>query len=79
MARIDITRFKENLITNCKVHNLVEGEYAVIEVGNQKFFQINTFGSDNRQISGKVSQSIQFDQETLEFIVQIYNKRFAPK
>jgi hypothetical protein len=80
MARIDIKRFKENKIKNSKLHNLVEGEYSIVHVNdNLKLLQIDTFGSDDRQIGGKVSQSIQLDYDVLELLVKIFQEKFRVK
>lgn len=76
MARIDISRFSESKSKNQRPHNLISGEYTIIYLENQKLLQIDTFGSDDRQIKGKMSQSIQLDKAVLEKLVNIYFEKF---
>ncbi|MGH4125489.1 MAG: McrB family protein [Clostridium sp.] len=55
-----------------KTHSEVAGSYTIFinEDGNQ-FLQIDTFGSPDRKIQEKVSQTIQFDRETGEFLLNL--------
>ncbi len=76
MARIDVKRFSESKNKNQRVHNLISGEYSIVHHGDEKLLQIDTFGSDDRQIKGKISQSIQLDKEVLEKLVSIYMAKF---
>ena len=41
----------------------VECGYAVIDVGGQHYLQLETYGSSDRQIPGKISQTLQRDKE----------------
>ena len=45
------------------VHKTTEATYSVFTDNGEKFFQIDTYGSEERQIKDKVSQSIQFDKD----------------
>ena len=56
---------------NAKLHNEVEATYNIVVNNSESYIQINTFGSDNRAIKGKVSQSIQLSQEVIKEINQI--------
>lgn len=47
------------------VHSEVECSYTIIENEDGKFLQIDTYGSANRQIKGKKSQSIRFSQDAI--------------
>jgi hypothetical protein len=58
MARIDSLEPKESRAH--KLHEPVEATYQVFQVGDQTVLQIDTYGSTNREIAGKTSQSIQF-------------------
>ena len=48
---------------NAKLHNEVEATYNLVVKNGEIYIQINTFGSDDRAIKGKVSQSIQLSKE----------------
>ena len=55
-----------------KIHSEVAGSYTVfINDDGKQFLQINTFGSPDRKIQEKVSQTIQFDRETGEFLLNL--------
>ena len=45
------------------IHKTTEATYSVFTEEGKKFFQIDTYGSDDRQFKDKVSQSIQFDKD----------------
>lgn len=49
------------------IHQKVDATYStfVDDLGN-KFFQIDTYGSPDRKIAGKKSQTMQFDSEGLK-------------
>ena len=58
-------------------HKPIKGDYFVFESNGAKFLQINTYGSDGRQIPGKISQTIQFSEDAikqLKEIIDIYFK-----
>jgi hypothetical protein len=41
----------------------VECGYAIIDVGGQRYIQLETYGSSDRKIPGKISQTFQLDKE----------------
>lgn len=53
---------KINLEKN-STHQSVECSYSIIDTPEGKLLQIDTYGSANRQIKGKKSQSIRFSKE----------------
>jgi hypothetical protein len=59
------------------VHKKTEATYFLIEdkMGN-KYLQIDTFGSDEREIPGKVSQSIQFSPEAIAQLKELLLQNF---
>jgi PBP1b-binding outer membrane lipoprotein LpoB len=59
---------------NARLHNEVEATYNLVNKNGETYIQINTFGSDDRAIKGKVSQSIQFSQDVIKEIGQILSK-----
>lgn len=65
-----------------KVRNSIHGEvdwtYSTFRGGNgTKYFQIDTYGSKDREFQGKISQSLQFDKETAEEIIAILQREFG--
>lgn len=49
-----------------RVHDLVECGYSVFTDGGQTYLQLDTYGSQERAIPGKTSQSLQLDRSAAE-------------
>ena len=45
------------------VHGETECAYSIYSVGDETFIQLDTFGSAERKLQGKVSQSLQLSRE----------------
>lgn len=58
------------------VHGKVDATYSEFISEGEVFFQIDTYGSANRDLKGKVSQSIQIDRETAIELIQLLNNTF---
>lgn len=56
---------KQDLEKDAK-HIDVECTYSIIDSDNGKFLQIDTYGSSNRQIKGKKSQSIRLNENAVK-------------
>jgi len=58
--------------------NLKQGEvdatYCIFEKDGEKYFQIDTYGSENREFIGQPSQKIQFDRKFAKELVSILIK-----
>ena len=61
------------------VHESVEATYCVFSKGENKYFQIDTYGSEGRQLKSKISQSIQIDREMAIELVELLQKEFDLK
>lgn len=75
MARIDINEMKRKQSRNI-VHQSVPSSYKVFMKGEKKYIQIDTYGTVNRQDLGKLSQSIQFDEESVKKLIEILKREF---
>ncbi|MGE6489648.1 hypothetical protein [Paenisporosarcina sp. NPDC076898] len=62
---------------NAKLHNEVEATYNIVTQNGETFIQINTFGSDDRAIKGKVSQSVQLSKEVIKELNEILSRHKA--
>lgn len=49
----------------------VDSTYTIVEWDGERFLQIDTYGSKQRQIEGKKSQSIRLSQEAITQLLQI--------
>ena len=76
MARIDINNFERISKERNNVHGTVISSYSVFEINGEKYFQIDTYRSTDKQISGKKPQTIQFDKNAAKRIVEILRKEF---
>lgn len=52
-------------------HTEVDATYSIIDEANEKFIQIDTYGSKTRQIEGKKSQSIRLSEEAITQLKEI--------
>jgi hypothetical protein len=57
------------------VHDEVDSTYTIfIGKDDKKYLQIDTYGSPNRKLKGKKSQSIQFNEEAYKQLRHIIDK-----
>lgn len=76
MAQIDLKTIKRIDKDRNMIHTKVYTTYTVFEKDEQKYFQIDTYGSNEREMPEKISQSIQFDKESAKFLVGLLKKEF---
>ena len=68
-----VTTLRPQKLERDSTHNEVECTYTIIESDEGRFLQIDTYGSENRQIKGKKSQSIRFDEKAIKQLKEILN------
>ena len=56
------------------LHGEVEAKFKLFVRDGRYILQINTYGSPDRQIPGKVSQALQFGPEGIAQLKQILNE-----
>lgn len=61
------------------LHESVEATYCTFTKGENKYFQIDTYGSERRQLKAKLSQSIQMDREMAIELIALLQKEFNLK
>jgi hypothetical protein len=77
LALINANSFKKVPKERNIIHKDVDATYTIFKDENgKKYFQIDTYGSKDRKIIGKISQSIQFDIESAKILVTLLNKEF---
>jgi len=69
----EFTRRSSNRDT---VHKAIPAMYDVFRAGGTTYLQIDTYGSDQRQVSGKKSQTIQLDRSGAEQLLRILKSEF---
>jgi hypothetical protein len=58
------------------VHKPVEATYSSFVEDGKKYFQIDTYGSQNRVSKGIANQKIQFTKETANYLIDVLNEEF---
>ena len=58
------------------VHQSVQATYTTFDKSGEKYFQIDTYGSSDRKMPEKISQSIQMDREMAIFLIELLKKEF---
>ena len=71
MASIDINNIKLIYKNHNLKHDKVKATYTCFEIDNKKYFQIDTYGKSSRKEVEKISQSIQFDEESAKLLVKM--------
>ncbi|WP_300435675.1 hypothetical protein [uncultured Mameliella sp.] len=75
MARVN--ELTEREITRPSLHKAVEATYSVFEVSGEKVLQLDSYGSPNRALPGKVSQSLQLDEKAAKQLFEILRQDFG--
>ncbi|ANE45250.1 hypothetical protein SY83_01675 [Paenibacillus swuensis] len=56
------------------IHSTVNCTYTSFELEGKKIFQLDTYGSSDRQHPEKISQSLQIDQEVAKMLIGLFMK-----
>lgn len=76
MAQLDIMNLQRiEKQRNC-IHGKVYATYTTFVQDGKEYLQIDTYGSSDRELPGKVSQSIQLDKEASEYLISLLNRNF---
>lgn len=76
MALIKEKNIRKLEKTRNTVHQPVESTYTIFENEGEKFFQIDTYGSQDRKMPPKISQSIQLDKRMAEYLIKLLKREF---
>lgn len=79
MALINIKKLKRTDKNRNNIHNEVHSSFTIFEKNGDKYFQLDTYGSEFREMPEKVSQSIQLNYETAKFLVDLLKKEYKIK
>jgi hypothetical protein len=71
-----IGEFSETQKERNQVHGVVECGYSIFEVEGARYLQLDTFGSTEREIPGKTSQSIQLNERSAAQLKTLIEKAF---
>lgn len=76
MALINIEQFNRIEKNRNTVHKMTVATFTIFEDNGQKYFQIDTYGTAERVMPEKVSQSIQLDKSMGKELVDILKSEF---
>jgi hypothetical protein len=72
-----VVRSLDRLTTSSSRHPTeVEATYQVVRDGGEVLFQLTTYGSPERKLRGKGSQTLQFDRSMAERLVAALREAF---
>ena len=55
----------------------IEARYLTLESDGNIVLQINSYGSDTRDVPGKLSQTLQFDEHSARQLFDVLKKEFG--
>lgn len=76
MARLCFEKFARCDKTRNTVHKLTTATFTMFEAKGEKYFQIDTYGTEERDMPEKVSQSIQLDKSMAKIVVELLRREF---
>ena len=72
-----VTEFEEITKQRPKVHGPVRGAYFSFIGGHgRRYFVLETYGSNDREMPDKLSQSIQLDEDGAAHLIRILRQQF---
>ncbi len=72
-----ITSFEPSQKERNTIHRSTKCFYSIVRSNNgQSYLQLDTVGSEDRQLTDKISQSIQFDKKAAEHLIQLLGQTF---
>lgn len=77
MARIIKDKLNKIEKERNNIHQDVQASYTTFEKDGKRYFQIDTYGKDDRMMPEKISQSIQIDKEMAVYLVDLLKKTFV--
>jgi len=71
-----VRRFAEEPAARDTKHTECAGKLRAVESGGEKFIQIDTYGSADREMPGKVSQSLRLSEDAVQQIIRMAANHF---
>ena len=76
MARLNVSGMEKIEKTKNSVQEEVAATYSTFIKDNEKYFQIDMYGSKERVFTGKVSQVVQLDKENAIQLITLLQEVF---
>lgn len=73
-----VTHLERAKVERTSIHpTQVTCKYIIVETDGRKLLQLNTYGSADREMPDKISQTLQFDERTALNLFNILKKEFG--
>lgn len=76
MARLSKSKLERVEKERYTKHKVVRATYSSYYLNDDKYFQIDTFGKEDREFPEKISQTVQIDKDMAVFLVKLLIKEF---
>ena len=76
MAQIDITTIEKLHKDRNTVHEKVYTTFCTFDSYGKHYVQIDTYGRSDREMQGKISQSIQLDESSAKYLFDLLKKEY---
>lgn len=77
MAQISVDSIKKIVKNRNVVHEKVTTTYTAFEMDGKKYVQFDTYGRIGCENPEKISQSVQFDKETAQYVIALLSSEFG--
>jgi hypothetical protein len=74
-----VERLEAAAITRPSIHESVDCGYAIVDAEGRRVLQVETYGSRNRKMRGKMSQTLQFTEDAARELRRIIEVAFPEK
>lgn len=71
-----VERFEKIVMQRNSVHGPVDCSYSIFYKNDEKFIQLDTYGSQGREIAGKKSQTLQLSEGAAKRLIKILSAEF---
>ena len=76
MAQLDIEKIERLNKDRNTVHEKVYTTYSTFNSCGKHYVQIDTYGRSDREMQGKISQSIQLDESSAKYLFDLLKKEY---
>lgn len=76
MAKVNMVNLTRRDKERNTIQTEAEASYTVFEMNGERYFQIDTYGTRGRKEQGKVSQVLQFDEESVKLLIKLLTTEF---
>ena len=76
MAQIDVKNIEKLPKERNAIHEKVCATYSTFDRDGKHYVQIDTYGRGDRVVPGKISQSLQFDEDSAKYFFDLLKKEY---